>query len=216
MVLTTTRITMTRYVVLAALYVGAIDIGLLDLAWVQVGGVCLRVALRLNHCRRCCRLVWGGSTERSLCQALEGGRWVAGSVSCNGRIVYNERVDIVVRDDVGHYLLVLFRSSHWPSSLYLSNPRGAAITGPTTAMVCQLVDGGAGSFLRDCALENYLGAALALVMLQALAQHLSLAVLLRLIVEVEHFAVGRGRLGRFSLLLRVRLSHTLCLQGLPI
>ena len=174
------------------------------------------MALRLDHCRRCRRLVWGGSAERSLCQALEGGRWVAGSVGCNGRIVYNERVDVVVRDDVGHYLLVFFRSSHWPSSLYLSNPRLAATTGPITAMVCQLVDGGAGSFLRDCALENDLGATLARIMLQALAQHLSLALLLRLIVEVEHFAVGRGRLGRFSLLLRVWLSHALCLQGLPI
>ena len=39
MVLTTTRITMTRYVVLAALNVGTVDIRLLDLAWVQVGGV---------------------------------------------------------------------------------------------------------------------------------------------------------------------------------
>lgn len=216
MVLTTTRIAMTRYVVLAARNIGTVDIGLLDLAWVQVGGVCLRVALRLDHCRCCCRLIGSGSVERSLCQALEGGCWIAGSVSCNGRIVYNERVDIVVRDDVGHYLLVLFRSSHWPSSLYLSNPRLAGITGPTTAMVCQLVDGGAGSFLRDCALENDLGAALARVMLQALAQHLSLAVLLRLIVEVEHFAVARGRLGRFSLLLRVWLSYALCLQGLPV
>lgn len=216
MVLTTTRIAMARCVVLGARDVGAADIGLLNLAWVQVGGVCRRVALRLNHCRRCCRLVGGSSAERSLCQALEGGRWVASSVSCNSRIVYDERIDIVVRDDVSHYFLVLFRSSHWPSSRYLGYPRLVAATGYTTAMVCQLVDGGAGAFLWDCALEDDLSASFARIMLQALAQHLSLALLLRLVIEVEHFAVRRRRLGRFSLLLRVWLSHALCLQGLPI
>ena len=159
------------------------------------------MTLRLNHCSRCCRLVGGGPAESCLGQALKGGGRVPGSVSCNGRIVYYERVDIVVRDDVSHYLLVLFRSSHWPSSLHLRDPRRTSITGPTSTMVCQLADGSVGSFLRDCALEDDLRATLTRVMLQTLAQHLSLTVLLRLIVKVEHFAVGRRHLGRFSLFL---------------
>ena len=39
MVLTTTRITMTRYVVLVARDIVAANIGLLNLTWMQVGGV---------------------------------------------------------------------------------------------------------------------------------------------------------------------------------
>ena len=53
-------------------------------------------------------------------------------------------------------------------------------------------------------------------MLQALAQHLCFTVLRRLVVEIEHFADIAWCLCRLSLLLRVRLSKALSLQGLPI
>ena len=49
-------------------------------------------------------------------------------------------------------------------------------------------------------------------MLQALAEHLGFALLLRLVVEVEHF----GRLAGLALLLRLWCTYALRLQGLPI
>lgn len=49
-------------------------------------------------------------------------------------------------------------------------------------------------------------------MLEALAEHLGLALLLWLVVEIEHF----GRLARLALLLRLWCTYALRLQRLPI
>lgn len=41
---------------------------------------------------------------------------VAGCVGSNSGIIYDERVDVVVGDDVRYNLLVLFVAGHWANS----------------------------------------------------------------------------------------------------
>ena len=172
------------------------DIRLLNLARVQC---CSIWSLSLyNRC--CCGcLVWS-SIQSSLGQALERGR-VGCGVCGNVWIIYYERVDVVIRNNVCHYLLVLFRSCYRPPTLCLRRRVGLGIISRawTTAL------------FWNGALEDNLGAFIWIV-LQTLAKHLSLTLLLRLVVKVEHL----GGFCRLTLLYWMRLSNALSLQGLPI
>ena len=160
----------------------------------------------LDHCR-CCRRLVRRSVKRRLSETLESG-WVACSVRCDVGIIDDEGVDVVVCYDIGHYLLILLTiATHRPSTLLglvllRSTLRSSAANRTLSTAL---------AFLRDRSLEDYLRAIID-VLFQALAQHLSVTLLLWLVVEIEHF----WGLGRFPLFLRVRHSHTLRLQGLPI
>lgn len=169
-------------------------------------------ALGLHDSRRCGRLVWSGSVEGSLCEALQGGG-VAGRIRCDVWIVDDECVDIIVRDDVRHNFLVFFgssdRSSPW--GLLLLSGRAAVIAG------CASSATSTATLLRNRTLEDDLGA-LASLLLERLAQHLCLALLLGLVVEVEDLSC----LGGLAWLLRVRRcgcwthARGTSLQGRPV
>ena len=148
----------------------------------------------LHYSRRCGRLVRSGSIEGSLREALQGGG-VAGRIRCDVWIVDDECVDIIVRDDVRHNFLVFFRSGDG------SPPRGLLLLGGRAAVIagCAASTTSTAAFLRDSALEDDLGA-LARLLLERLAQHLCLALLLGLVVEVEDL----GGLGGLVWLLRMR------------
>ena len=70
-----------------------------------------------DHCGRGHCLIWS-TIKRCLGQSLECGG-VVGCVGGDVRVVYNERVDIVVGDDVSNYLLVFFCTCYWTSTLLL-------------------------------------------------------------------------------------------------
>ena len=166
----------------------------------------------LHYSRRCGRLVRSGSIEGSLSEALQGGG-VAGRIRCDVWIVDDECVDIIVRDDVRHNFLVFFRSGD------RSSPRGLLLLSGRAAVIAGCASGAASTaaLLRNRALEDDLRALAGLV-LERLAQHLCLALLLGLVVEVEHL----GRLGGLAWLLRVgscgRWAHArwTTLQGRPV
>ena len=169
-------------------------------------------ALGLHDSRRCGRLVWSGSVEGSLCEALQGGR-VAGRIRRDVWIVDDECVDIIVRDDVRHNFLVFFRSGD------RSSPRGLLLLSGRAAVIAGCASGATSTaaLLRNRALEDDLRA-LASLVLERLAQHLCLALLLGLVIEVEDL----GGLGGLSWLLRVRCcgcwahARGTSLQGSPV
>ena len=169
-------------------------------------------ALGLDDSRRCGRLVWSGSIEGSLCEALQSSR-VAGRICRDVWIVDDECVDIIVRDDVRHNFLVFFGSGD------RSSPRGFLLLSGHAAVIAGCASGTASTaaFLRYRTLEDHLGA-LARLLLERLAQHLGLALLLGLVVEVEDL----GSLRRLTWLLRMRCcgcrahARGTSLQGSPV
>ena len=62
-----------------------------------------------NSCCRHALLGIGGAIHRRLGQVLEGS-WV--TRRGDGWVVNNERVDVVVSDDVGHNFLILFNGAN--------------------------------------------------------------------------------------------------------
>ena len=166
-----------------------VDVRLLDLARMDIR---CAGALGLHDGRRCGCLVRRGPVEGSLCEALQGS-WVTGRIRCDVWIVDDECVDIIVRDDVRDNFLVFFRSGDRssPRSLLLLSGR-AAVTG------CASGTTSTAALLRNRTLEDDLGS-LARLMLERLAQHLCLALLLGLVVEVEDL----GRLSGLAWLLRM-------------
>ena len=102
---------------------------------------------------------------------------VASSVSSDVGIVDDECVDVVVRYDIRHYFLVF--ATRTTRLLLL---RGVTASLVLAHLPTQWV------LLGNLALEDYLGAVIG-VLLETLAEDVGVALLRRLVVEIEHFCL---------------------------
>ena len=180
-------------------------------------------SLRLHNscCSRC--LIWCARESR-LGQSLQGSG-VSSRVCSYVGVVDDKCVDVVVRYDVGHNLLIFLRPLNLsPTLLFRASTcrlrQLLRVTISTTSIIIAArglicIFTASSSRARSCpflvALEDNLCAFVS-IMLQRFRQHLSLALLLRLVIEIQNL----GCFSRLSWFLGVWRSQALSLQGLPI